>query len=338
MAIYFAGAEEISFATFGTVIMTATAGHFRSSWARAAINVNTAAGDVNANPPGNRIETPQVFTSTSDLWFHAHHRHNSANTTNNSRLLGFASPDGVWRLYLSGTGTGGQLKLEKRNAAGTVTTLATTAASVVPDSVLFQLDVHIVYSTTGSVDVYKDNVSILSYSGDVTTDSATQLNKFFLSSATTNDGSWSEIIAADQDTRAMAIFTETLTGAGNTEIWTGAYTDVDETTINDADMLNTANNDELAQFTHPTSLPAGNWDVLAVGSSVRLRRGGSGPQNFQFNVRPAVAGTDHESADIAATASYAHYNYVWDLNPSGPAAWDVADVGSGFNTGIKSRA
>mgnify|MGYP003693715393 CR=1 FL=1 len=109
---------------------------------------------------------------------------------NNVQALIVRSPDAVSRIIVRQTATIGVLKVSQRNAAGTITDLA-TAGSAVTTGTNHQFDLKIDYSSSGGVDLYLDGVLVINYIGDPRTDAATQLNqvRFRLSSPGV-DASW----------------------------------------------------------------------------------------------------------------------------------------------------
>src|SRR5207244_4119060 len=130
----------------------------------------------------------------------------------------------------------GEWKIIKRNAAGTLTTLATSAPGTFTSTGtgLHQFDVHIVYSTSGSIKFYLDgsNTPVMSYTGDTTTDGATHLNQFFLGTYFTGSAAvWSELIVSNADTRSMGLLTLPPVADGNTQDWIGAASDINETAL-----------------------------------------------------------------------------------------------------------
>jgi hypothetical protein len=338
-AVLFAGAEDVDFTFVGSVGISTTAGQFRAGWGRAAISANHGSGTTNV-PPTNYFETP-TFTATSDFWVHFWRIANSGATNGGSNLLGLASPDGVWRLLVRGTGSTGQIKVSKRDAAATVTDLATSAASAVAGAVLQQWDIHYVYAVSGSIDVYVDgsNTAVVSFSGDTTTDAATQINRAFYGSLATATDDLSELIIADTDTRALGLVTFQPTSTGNAMAWSGATpcttAILAQITINDANFIASLSNNDIAECAVSTTIPAGNWNALALVQSVRILRGTSGPQNFEFLTR--VGGSDFPSGSFNPTTAFTNIgNYIQASNPAG-GAWAPTDfTAAGFNIGLES--
>ena len=79
------------------------------------------------------------------------------------------SPDGVSRIVLRQTGTYGQIKVSTRNAAGTITDLA-TASSNFSAAARNDQKVNYTCSSSGGIALYIDGTSVISYSGNPCTD------------------------------------------------------------------------------------------------------------------------------------------------------------------------
>ena len=127
------------------------------------------------------------------------------------------------------------------------------------------------------------------------------------------------------------------TANGTNMAWTGAYTNVNPTTINDASFIYTGSNSQVAEFT-TGALPSGTaWTVVALSQTARLLVGATGPSTASFILRPATGSTDYPlCAGTAPITSFANYSCITALNPASSAAWAPADLGTGFNMGLES--
>jgi len=333
--ILFAGGEDVDFSLIGDTAPSNTSGFFRTGYARSAIRVSTTA---TTDPNNNRFYTP-TFTAGSTIWFHAVERNeNNTTETSNGQYLCAISPDAVCRLVIRAV-TGTQVKISKRDSAGSFTDLVTCSLGAWPLNSLTEMDWFINYNTSGSTIIYVGGVNICSYTGNVTTDSATQINQFYLSNGSAFHGTyWSEIIIADTDTRDMNLFTCFPSGAGTTQSWTGAYTDVSPVTITDTAAITTTSTSAIGNFTCP-SLPSGAFTVPAVVQSARVQGATGSITNFRFNSRPAGAGADFDTtSDIAVTGIFQNYpNRIITLNPNTSTPWTTTTLGAGVNFGVKSR-
>jgi hypothetical protein len=146
----------------------------------------------------------------------------------------------------------------------TATVLATTAAAVIASSAVQKYDIQVVsYGASATVKVYVDNVLVISYSGDIsiaTVGGYSCVQAACVQYVAYNDcyapAYISECIVADFDTRPLSMVTHYPTAAGDANDWTGAYTDIDEVTLSDTDLIYTDTADENAQF-NMSNLPAG---------------------------------------------------------------------------------
>jgi hypothetical protein len=318
-----------------------TNGSYRTAFARAGFGVQN--GTTVADPPANRWQT-STFSSSASLWVHANFQATvGTGTTSNEQILLVRSPDGVSRIVLRQTGVAGTMKVSTRNAAGSFVDLG-TASGTWAASTNTSLDLFINYVGAGAVKLYLAGVLVVNFSGDPRTDAATTLNRVDFASVGNgsnagNSCTWSEIIIADEDTRAMALWTLAPQAAGNTQSWTpNTLGNINKATINDGTLISTSTNNALSQWTTPTSAPAGNWDVKAIVQEARVEVGTTGPQHFDWSLR--TASTDFTGgASNAPTTSFSNFNnFIWATNPNTSAAWAIGDIASGFNLGIKALA
>lgn len=328
---YLVGGEDSEFSPTGATSIDTTAGHFRANYARSALKVTQ---------PGNITITDGWYASlpaVSSLYVSAQMFMSAGSATNGYSII---LKRGAINTLAFMTDGGGHWRLVKTNAAGTTTVLVTSTFTV-PAAVLARLDVYANYAVAGRVQLYVGGTLAIDYSGDVTTDSATTLDGVGFGSMNTNTGvagstSWSEIIVADSDTRGMALASLTPLATGNTALWTGAVTDINESTLSDTTTASTATAGQLEEFTvTPASAIGTTTGVLAVVVSARAAKGSTGPQNLQAAVRTGA--TDYVSANLPVTTILGTVQNVWATNPNTSATWAGSDLtAAGFNIGLKS--
>jgi hypothetical protein len=332
--------EDISCIFQGTVTVDTTAGNFNSSYSRLALR---PAASTAVTPPANRVETKTFSAASSDFWVSANYNTSSNTTVNNVTTVFFADA-GVTRLALRGTGTNQQLKLTTRNAAGTLVDLATATGSLCALSTRCKLDIHVVYAVAGSVNVYNNGLLILTYTGDVTTNSATTLNSvgFGGTSTAVATFAWSQMFASNSDTRSMVSVTCVPSASGATQSWTGSAANVNPNSYSDATFNYTVANDALSQWKSGCSIPtSGTTTVVDVRSFGRLAKGTGGPQNARFSTN--VGGTDYDNgSDLSGmTTSFQNFEYDWGINsPATATPWTPTELNGIFTTGgfgVKSR-
>ncbi len=341
MSILFAGGEDTSFAFIVSggypQLLTSVGTYTRTTYTRTGIGCYNATSTT--DPPPARAQCP-TFTSTSILWFHARIYSLAGTSTANQQALLFRSPDGVARILLRQTATRGQIKVSKRDSVGTITDLATSSSNI-SQTTITKIDIEIDYSSSpGGVNVWIDGVNVINYVGDPRTDAATQLNQFELMNiGGSNDASiWSEVIAADEDTRSMSLWTIAPVASGNTQGFIpDTVGNINEVATNDGTFVSSGSNNTISEWTTLTSPPSGTWNVRTIFQEARVQVGVTGPQHFDWVVRTAstdfTAGTSN-----APITSFGNFNYQWTQNPNTSTDWLIGDIASGFNLGIKSLA
>lgn len=336
---YFAGSKDQDFTIAGTVTTTTTAGPFRSTYVSQGLVISLGS---TLDPPANRITSP-AFTPNSSMWIHGSFATPAAvNATTANATLFRALDGGVARIVVRGTGTAGQWKVDKRDAAGTFTNLCTSLAGAAGSGGNAQnFDLFIQYGTSGLVQLYIGG-ALAATSGimDVTTNGATTLNQVEFSGVNTaNTMTWSECIVSDSLTINAGTYQLKPAASGNTQNFApNTVANVSKNSVADSTFVSTANNNDLSQWTTPVAPPAG-FVVQAIVLTARVAAGLTGPQHFDWLLR-TKDGTDHlAGTSNAPTTSLANFSgYVWSTNPATMVGWVPSDIAVGFNIGIKALA
>lgn len=325
--IYFAGGEDYDFTKLGACsVDTATTSARRTANARCSLKVNAGAGSTDGW--SGTFSAPQ-----SAFWLTA--RYYATNSySSSSYFIQLKDASGVTRLTVD---IAPGLRLSKVSAAGSVTSLATTAVTPAA-ATLIKVDMYVNYGASGTVQLYLDGTLVLSYSGNTVTDSATAIASVVLGGINTNvPHYWSEVICADVDTRSMSLVTLAPTANGNTFNWdAGSYANINETTLDDTGVISSGTVGQVAQFTVGSSGITGNSAIKAVCVTARASAGTTGPQHVKASVR--TGGADYASATIALqSGSLARIQGVFLTNPATGNAWVNSDVtAAGFNVGLVS--
>lgn len=351
--ILFAGGEDLSFNPIGSSYSTGasgpisidtTSGRFRSGYARYSISigVNGSAGTLYARG---------LFPATTQFWHSARMWGINAQTlnVNNSVIWRWIDSSGVIRLRIRNTSAGnsGPWAVEKISAANVITQLGSSFSSVVfstnpttPD----KLDVFINYAVSGTFTLYINGTVAFTFSGDVTTDSATALGGFDLGSmscgtvGTVGLSSWSEVVVATQDTRAISVVTQAPSASGNTDTFTnGAFGNVNGNLVNQATPDYSQTAAQIQQYQVGQAIPSGSFTVISVVQHGQCIAGPSGPGHIEFGVR--TGSTDFFTADMTPTLAWGLLTANWDTNPNTSAPWALTDLANGstsFNLGYKS--
>lgn len=325
---YFAGGEDHDFTKLGSCgVNTSNTDARRTAYARCGLSV------AYSNPGEGWVGT--LSSSASAFWFSAR-AYSLASPSSGFELLAFNDASGVKRLVVDISSSG--FRLAKYNAAGTLTSLATSAVSLAYTT-LQKLDAYLNYTASGSFQLYLDGTLVLSYTGDMLTDSATSIAAFRLGSQNASTGTiWSEVICSDSDTRSMSLVTLAPSANGNTFNFTsGSVSSINETTLDDGTVITSNTVGQIAQFTVGSSGISGSAAIKAVYLSARASKGSTGPQTMKFNVR--TGGADYAGTALALqNGSLARVAYTFSTNPASSSPWAASDLtAAGFNIGVTSN-
>lgn len=335
--ILFAGGEDIDFNQSPLCVdcgFNTGASLYRGSWSRGALRTKPAT----SAPRNYWLSKP--FTAAASIWTHAQVFNDGAGSPQSSSwLISVWSPDGTPSIVIRSTGTGFQLRISKIDESGTLTDLTTCPATFPADGQLQQFDMFLNYAVSGEVTLYNNGVQFCDYTGDVTTNSRTQVNQIALGAIGSADAYWSEIVVATTDTRAVNLLTLAPNANGNAQQWAGASpctAILNAITFNDTSYVSTSTNNQIEQCKITGTIPAGAYNVDAVVTSMRGLVGSSGPQHIEYNLR--TGGSDFFSSDITPTNAFSNLpSVIWPLNPATSSAWATTDLSNaGFNIGIKS--
>lgn len=270
--------------------------------------------------------------ASATKWLAFHFYTNTATGTRS--IARFMSDDtALFELYHSGA----TIALRYWNGS-TWTTVGTTA---IVTSTLYRFDFRATMdNASGVLAWYKDAVAEQTFSGDTILTAATTINKVHIRNGSTgaSDKSiFSGLIIADEDTRDMIADNGKPTGAGTNSAWTGAYTAVDETGVDDTDFISTtaAANTSTFAFTDIDATFASGYDVVGLCVVARAARG---PSGVGF-VKPAVysgatlgTGTSKE-LDVTFDRAF----HIFTQDPNTAAAWAYAGVNAA-EIGVQSSA
>jgi hypothetical protein len=207
--------------------------------------------------------------------------------------------------------------------------LAVESGSSLPASTLLKIDMQLVnYGASATVNVYVSGVNVISFSGDVTVLSNTNLDQAVIPGFSTNFSPLvSEIIVSTDDTRSFpGLVTLALTGAGTTDSWSGVFSTINQTTLSDAspNFTNTTAQDQ--QF-NITDLPSGTFVINAVKIEGRMAVSAT-PTATQVKLGYNSGGTVAfgTGATKTLTTAYTTYEQLDATNPVTAAAWAQSDM------------
>lgn len=319
MAFLFIGGELEDFTNVGSVTFDTSTIYNRSAYSRGAVYMQG----------GNTNFAKASFTAASSIWLTF--RLYTLLTSTTTYPVVVLTSGGNARLQFRWT-AGSVWQLEKFD--GTTTTVLATATggpTMGTTGSPAKFDIQVIYGTSGTVKVYGDQVLYLTYTGDTTAGGATTLDgvTFQNPSGGTTTGTrhvYSEIIVADQDTRPLSVKTLAPNAAGDVTAWTsGAYTDIDETTASDTDLLISETANQVLTV-NCTGMPTGGsgLSVRAVKSVAYACRGGSGPSKLALGVRQSS--TNSFATAVTLDTGYGAVSQTWTTNPVTSAVFTSTEI------------
>jgi hypothetical protein len=181
------------------------------------------------------------------------------------------------------------------------------------------------YGASGTINAYLAGNLLATFTGDLTISGLagfTRVGGYGGSSDQTCV--LSEVIVADTDTRNLSLRTNAPNAAGDANNWTGAYTNIDEVTLDDADLI--YDNTDGHQFMCGLAdTPAGSFSVLAVMEVVRAcKSSDSTPTGLNIGVKKSGGSADVDS-NHSLTTSWESYERL--ILPS-EITFTTADIDS----------
>ncbi len=303
MAILWFGGEDIDFKNGVAVSVSTNTERFRTDYSRCAVCGGVQNGITKGTVfPGGAVTSAwlscQLYTSS----------------VSSQKDIGFGKSGTNSGLFIANNGN--QIQLIKYNGS-TSTTLATESGHSF--SGLLKVDMQVIdYGATATVNIYASGVLALTYTGNVAVSGMTNFDSVYLTRDIIAIHA-SEIIVADEDTRTMSLRTRYPTADGTTHDMTGAYSDVDEVTINDADVIytNTADKDQQCEI---SDLPAGTFAVLATKIAVRACKSEDASID-KIKLGYLSDGNVAVGSTKSLTTSMVTYEDLFATNPVSLSAW-----------------
>ncbi len=274
------------------------------------------------------------FAAASDVWVDFSYYQNGSWPSAVAPILVLSSGGtDLFRLNVVAS-SGSMFRASYWNGSGW--TYAAAAAGTAGSSSRVRFALHVRISDSGGViDLYKDGALVASFEGDTQLTAATTVDSARFSSMVSARATLSAMMVADEDTRAITYIHRRVNGAGAVSDWGGASTAVDETGIDDTDLIQSDTADEVSTFAKaalPTAYASG-YDVVGVGVVARARKGASGPDRLQLVARSGS--TNGFSGDRTLDGAFAPASHVFHQNPATSAAWTYAEADAA-QPGVKS--
>lgn len=321
MSILWCGGEDIDFPNGVTPLVDGSATFRRAGYARCSLGTNGSTDLCKSVPfPGGAV---------TSCWFTARVYPNISFGSTPKLAVGLGLSGTAKGLYVGASG-GNTTKLALNKYNGTTATeLATEAGNSITQA-LHRLDVQLVnYGSSATVNVYWDGALVITFSGDVSVSGVTNLDSiFFNGGGSATYWNLSEVVVADEDVRAFpGLVTLALTGAGTTDDWTGTYSNINGTTISDANPAYVNVNAKDEQF-NVTDLPTGTFVIKAVKIAARMAKSNDGPAVTQVKLGYNSGGSTGfgTGATKALTTAYATYEQLDLTNPVSSAAFVQSEM------------
>jgi len=328
MAILWMGGEDIDFPiNLGTVART-SAGAYRDEYARCAI------GGPTGNVVSDCVSNPFPGGGITNFWLTA--RPGIGGFSNAGRAIGLvASSSGALRTgFYIGVPSLASSQICLMTWDGTTSTIVATEVGnswIGPTDInSLKFDLHVVnFGASSTVTVYVNGTAVINYTGVTAVGGITSVDSVCLHGAGSPYGgwmNWSEIIVSDQDTRTFSLRLLVPNATGTTDQWTGAYTDVNEVTVSDANVVSTNTVGQDEQF-NLTDLPAGTFVIRGVKEVVRASTTvGATATKVALGINSG--GTVDAGTQQALTTAWLTYERIMQTNPITSASFTTAEINS----------
>ena len=322
MNILWAGAEYEDFPLPGVAGPSTTAGRFRANWARCAINMG--GNNLTAQTKGAIFNGGAVTSA----WISC--QANFVNTNGvDSKCVGFGQSSSANGLCWGFDSGGTKFCIFKYDGT-TTTRLAIESGTTFALGPLFRVDMQVIsYGASGTVNLYVNGVSIISFTGNLAVSGMTNMDSVTLFQYQTNNPPfYSEIFVADSDTRAIqGMQTMLATGAGTTNNWTNnTFSNINALVANDgnATYVNTATQDQQYNVTDMTP-PA--YSVVAVVVNARIAKtAGSTPTQVKLGYNSGGTVAFGTGATKTPSVGFTQASQIDHTNPVTGVAFAPSDM------------
>ncbi len=305
MARYFAGNTLAAFSrTLITTVEDTTAGWFDSAFVPNGIFVPASGG-------GSLIARYNA-NATGSSWLHFEHRSNNFPGFATWLELRNSAGVAVFRLQANGN-----IQAQYWNGSSWVN----TGSSFVVGDVLNRYDLQFTPGTGGSFAFYTAGTLVGSGSGHTVSGVTADVREARFAAWGAN-GIFSQVLAADFDTRDSRYRMPTINANGALTDGTGGFGDISETVLDDSTSIKLTAAAQRKSFTKTSiTVPAG-YRIGATSINARARVSGS-ITNGQAFVR--VSSTNYDSANLGFNAGFEPRGNMWETNPATAADWTQSE-------------
>lgn len=188
----------------------------------------------------------------------------------------------------------------------------------IASSVLYRVDARIrIGEENGLVEVYQDGLLIISYSGDTSSVGPTH-DMLMVTGGANVAGIGTQIVSgfmvSTADSRLRILKSMALTGNGALNDFTGDYTDIDETGIDDTDFIYSANVGDQSTFIFDKPEIPADYTIDAIVINGRVSKYG--------DMFEGVTAIQYDGVDVTSVFNYATPDVIYegrqaivDVNP-----------------------
>lgn len=269
-------------------------------------------------------------TAKSDFWLSFYAAHASATGTSHTGLSFFnkAYSQTSALFGLSGGSNSTTMNAYYWNGSGSVNFDNGSPSGMAG---LQRYDIHVKIADSGGIfEVYRNGILDIELTGgDTKFTSATGIDRITFGTLGVGTSQYSAIIVADEDTRGYRLAQSLPSGAGATSGWSGSYTDIDETGINDSDTISTGVLNSVSTFNFAAINSAFNSSAFEVVAVVEAIRASSSP-SIAVDVAAVIrsGGTDYPTPGLGTESIIGTYQVIWPTDPATSAAWTYASANS----------
>ncbi len=240
--------------------------------------------------------------------------------------------------FIGASATNGKLALW--SFTGSWTEVATESGfSLNGNGIVVKADMEITnFGTSGTIKLYWRGVLILTYANHDLTLGGTvnDLDCFLLMGTGAYNMGMSEFIVADEDTRSLGLATHPPDAAGDQNQWTGLYSVVDDTTIDDNDMAYVNSADQEVDYNLGPA-PSGTYKVIALKVVARaLKSSDASVGTLKLGARLSST-SDLDSGQTLTTGWATYDRMMTTLNGSNVNTLSMTDLGN-LQSAMKSAA
>ena len=314
MTILWCGSEQADFEIAGTFSYITNTDYFRSSVARCSYLVSEF----------SRITSPPVTPFTSAWLSFRFVQTSFQGSASPYPGVGFYnSSNGAFIGICNGSVTG-KVAIGTYQGGSAGTRLAQENGLSMSTSLL-KVDIQLSnYGSNGTINIFINGNLVVSYTGDLTVNGATNLDQmcFICTSTVFFRGYISELILADEDTRGMSLHTLTPNASGDTNDWTNDYDSLNDIRINEFSVIHTDTMEDDFQC-NLSDMTDGDFDIKAVKVSAKASDG-LGSKGIQVGIK-TNSDIDLSSVQNLSSAWETKSN-IWSINPITSQPFTVAEI------------